>query len=408
MVPIWPMVFDPLDRGQSVLSSGEARNPISTPIISAMTPQVCRGRRDRSPDRPEPGGRRGGAQRRVAGRRPQRRRDADGAAAAGDAHLCAGPQPVSLDFGFAVCSRLCLFGRGPLWLKMHPQLLNALTRRKPPHPAPLPNHSRRARAIPAAAAPPTGSSGGHHAHRALLNAQVHGLNLKLERLAAQHAALLAGNAQQQELWEGQASQDLRDVKEAIGQLATMVAPAQRQVAHLETRVARLQGQLASQRALATVQHFVMALALLALGTGWAPTALWALAAAAAAAVAAVLFGFGADDSEELRAAAAERQLAAQQLRAGFGAASAAGAPHAIHAMSGATAATNAAAARDAATAFMAKGADGSALRVMATACGAGEAAPAPAPMTDATRELLVGTAMAGKTIDETVGLRVFG
>ncbi|KIZ02549.1 Phosphatidylinositol3,4,5-trisphosphate-dependent Rac exchanger 1 protein, partial [Monoraphidium neglectum] len=162
--------------------------------------------------------------------------------------------------------------------------------------------------------PPAPGGGSSFAHRALLNAQVHSLNQKLERLASQHATLLAANAQQQEVWEGQASSDLREVKEAIGQLAGALAATQEQVLQLVSQASSTHGLLSSQRAVSAVQQLIMALAMLALGTGWAPPALWALAAAAAGALAVVLMDWGADDARERRAAAQE-QLAAQRLSA---------------------------------------------------------------------------------------------
>jgi len=220
---------------------------------------------------------------------------------------------------------------------------------------------------------------------------VQSLNLKLERLATQHASLVACTAQQQEAWEGQTSQDLREVKEAIGQLAAIVAPSQRQMHHLTAQVAQLQGQLFSQRALAAVQHLVMALAVLALGTGWAPSALWALAAAAGAALVAVLMGFGNEEAADARAAAQELRFAQQQQQqqqqraaiAARGGGAAAGADQGV-------------------AGGLEKALDGSGLRVLATACGGSDVAAAPPPMTAATEALLIGRVFGGKTIDETV------
>jgi hypothetical protein len=138
-----------------------------------------------------------------------------------------------------------------------------------------------------APAPPAAGGGGHHAHRALLNAQVrpgpgipgarrttpplsprpgasiHGrrhatahkqtretaantppkpppqvnsLNHKLERLASQHASLVASSAVQLEAIETGASADARELKEAVLQLAAGLAPTQRQVLELTAQV----------------------------------------------------------------------------------------------------------------------------------------------------------------------------
>ncbi|GBF96590.1 hypothetical protein Rsub_09336 [Raphidocelis subcapitata] len=252
------------------------------------------------------------------------------------------------------------------------------------------------------------SGGGHHAHRALLNAQVHGLNAKLERLAATHAALASDAARRLDAWEGAASEDLREIRSAVSSLAASMAPTQRQVLALGSQVAGLQAQLTSARALGAVQQLLITLAALAIGTGWAPRALWALAAAAAAGVAAVLLGVGRGEEaaaqvlagEAGAAAAAQRRAAALHGGSFGGGAAAAGG-------GGALAAAAAAAARDdarggdqgrGAGGFGSKDAPG--LRVLATASAEGE--PAPPPMGEGARKLLVGSVMAGKTIDETV------
>jgi chromosome segregation ATPase len=68
------------------------------------------------------------------------------------------------------------------------------------------------------------------------NTQVHSLNQKLERLASQHAALVAVNAQQQEAWEGAAGADMRELKDAISGLSAALAPTQRQVLQIALQV----------------------------------------------------------------------------------------------------------------------------------------------------------------------------
>ncbi|KAI8468383.1 MAG: hypothetical protein J3K34DRAFT_523009 [Monoraphidium minutum] len=240
----------------------------------------------------------------------------------------------------------------------------------------------------AAGAAPAGA--GHpHAHRALLNAQVNALNHKLERLASQHASLVAAHAQQQESWEGQAGADLQALKDAIAALAAGLAPAQLQVMHVSSRVEQVQAALASARSLAGVQQALLALALLALGTGWSGPALWGLAAAAVGGLAALLLGGfnggsggggGGGALEAQRAAARESVLSAGAARA---AAAAGGKPAA-------------------APPLRSKGA--APLRVLATAsessAGAGGGGAVPPAMAAEVALLQVGRAIGGKAIDD--------
>jgi hypothetical protein len=187
-------------------------------------------------------------------------------------------------------------------------------------------------------------------------------------------------------------------------------------------MAQLQGQLHSSRALGGVQQLLLCLALLALGTGWAPSALWALVAAAGAALVALMLGFGSEDPSDASAAVAARFAAQQRGAAAVGAAAVrngAGVPAATAAAGGAGAlvlagGSDAGGAAVAAAAFTHKGLEGAKpLRVVARTsegsgggdAGAGATAAAgaaPPPMAPETEALLVGRVMGGKTIDETV------
>lgn len=232
-----------------------------------------------------------------------------------------------------------------------------------------------------------------------MHAQVHSLNQKLERLASQHAALVVAHAQQQETWDAQASSDLRDLKEAINNLGSALAPTQRDVLAIAASVASLRAQASSQRALVAAQQAVMALALLAVGAGWPAPALWALAAAAAAGLLAVLLGWGDGGAEEAeRAAAAREALDAQARVARAMAERAQGAGGAAAANAGARGAGGLAP-----VATKGAGARGGALRVLATTSQGSAGSSAPPPMSAAVAELQAGRAIAGKTVDELVG-----
>jgi len=219
-----------------------------------------------------------------------------------------------------------------------------------------------------------------------MNAQVHGLHQKLERLASQHAALVVCNAQQQEAWEAQAGGDMKELRDAMGQLGSQLTPTQRQVMQLTTQVALLQGQLSSQRALNAMQQAILALTVLALGTNWAPTALWALAAAAIGGLFAALLSWSAEARREKRLAA---ELAAQQQALRLAALKTAGASEA-----------GIAKAREA----------GASYQVVATASASEKSDDAPPPMSAATHALQARTVFGNKDIDDAVGCegRVLG
>jgi hypothetical protein len=223
---------------------------------------------------------------------------------------------------------------------------------------------------------------------------VHTLGQRLERLATQHAALVAVNAQQQEAWEVQAGSDLRVIKEGLGHLGAAMGPMQRQVGLLAAQVASLQGQLAAQRALGTMQQAIVALAALALGTGWGPAALWALAAASVGALAAAALaaraadGAGAAVAEA--AAAAERAARLGMLQAARGCGSSGGG-------AGAAAAAGACAAPQVAAAGM--------VTLHAGPAAGGKAAAGelePPPTAPEVEQLQCRHAYGAKTIDETV------
>jgi hypothetical protein len=172
------------------------------------------------------------------------------------------------------------------------------------------------------------------------------------------------------------------------------------------QVAQLQSQMSSQRALVGTQHAIMAIAILAMGTGWAAPALWGLAAAAVGGLVAVLLGWGADDS----AAAAERSSAAlellgaqrrasQQRAAGLAAGAGAGAG------AGGAGGSGGSSPRLRPVNVPGGKSDGrGALRVLAAASEGSSASDAPAPATAAVEALQCGRVIRGKSIDSLVRL----